>query len=398
MALRVLALAVLAGAPLGAQAVAPLGSAGRFATRPGVPEASGLWHVPGDFATVQDAIDGAAPDDRILIHGGTHASVTIDRPLTLIGDPAPLFVNGDVAMGATALAPIRLAGSGTGRVVLCDVEVGGVVDGFTYSITEAGIDGGGFEELHLYGCDVAGPTWILLTGIGVGAPGLSVDVDTLLVCGSSIAGAATDSDACYGSGPAGPPGIRAPGATTILLDSTVTGGGSTLVCGNGACPTGGVGGAGIECERLLAADSAIAGGSGAPWAYIDEGWELVPCGQAADGPAVVAATQVELPGGLAMQSATPRIGGTWTLSWETPGSAVLLVTREHSLAPVPLALLGWYFLDDAPAPPWLRGLPASGEQSFYLPASEAWIGYTFSAQVLDLANGLTRPVVDCIRP
>jgi hypothetical protein len=359
---------------------------------------SQLLHVPGDHATVQGAVDAAAPGDRIVVHGGTHASITIDRPLTLVGDPAPLFVNGDVSLFGTALAPIRLAGPGAGRVVLCNVAVGGTVNGTWFSLTEAGIDGGGFDELHLYDCTVAGPSWVLLTGMAAGAPGLDVGVETLLVSDSSIVGSPSGSDDCYGSGPGGPAGIHAPGALTILMDSSVQGGGSETICAAEFCPlVGGAGGPGVVAATLLHADSTVSGGAGALYSYIDENWALVPCGRASDGPANVVTSEVELPAGL-QASGTPRIGGTWTLAWDPDATAILLLACERSLAPYPLAFLGWYFIDADPGQAWFVALPTAGARTVYFPASEDLIGLTLSAQLYDLASGLTRPVVGCVRP
>lgn len=382
------ALALAAQLPVGPRSHLPL-----------EPAAAALWHVPGDFASVQAAIDSAAPGDRIVVHGGTHPSTTIDRPLTLIGDPPPLFVNGGASSGPLALAPLRLAGPGSGRVVLCDVRVGGTVDGFLFSFTEAGIDGGGFDELQLFSCDVSGPTWVLLTGIAEGAPGLDLGVDALLVCDSTVAGSNSANDGCYGSGPAGPPGIRAPGATAIVLDSTVQGGGSFFICQGGSCPGGGgAGGAGIECATLLHADSAIVGGTGAEYYEMLAFGGLVLCGQAPDGPALVAAHAQALASDLHAVGPAPRAGGTWTLAWDPGASAALLIARERALAPIELQLLGWFFLDLGDGPYWLCGLPAAGSQALYLPPSQDQVGLTLCAQLLDLRAGLGRPVLGCVRP
>lgn len=387
-ALPLLAVSTLAqqGTSMGPKALRPACVAGQ------------LFHVPGDHATVQEAIDAAAPGDRIVIHGGTHGSITIDRPLTLVGDPAPLFVNGDVSLSGTALAPIRLAGAGTGRVVLCNLEVGGTVNGTWFSVTEAGIDGGGFDELHLYDCTVVGPSWVLLTGMAAGAPGLDVGVATLLVSGSSVVGSPSGSDDCYGSGPSGPPGLKAPGATTILIDSSVQGGGSDTICADEFCPSvGGAGGPGVVTAMLLHADSSVSGGTGALYSYIDENWALVPCGQASAGPPMVVTSELELPAGL-QASGTPRVGGSWTLAWDPGAAAILLLARERTLVPHPLHFLGWYFIDAAPGPAWLLGLPSAGERTVYFPPSEDLIGLTLSAQLYAPASGLTRPVVGCVRP
>jgi hypothetical protein len=74
-------------------AAAPLddGSASfELASPPGGTRAS-TWHVPGDFATIQAAIAGAADGDTIIVGPGTYVEVgqiVINKTLTIIGDPA----------------------------------------------------------------------------------------------------------------------------------------------------------------------------------------------------------------------------------------------------------------------------------------------------------------------
>ncbi len=42
-------------------------------------------HVPWQFANLQDAINFADPGDVILVDGGTHGPIVVDRPLTIVG-------------------------------------------------------------------------------------------------------------------------------------------------------------------------------------------------------------------------------------------------------------------------------------------------------------------------
>ena len=89
-------------------------------------------HVPGDYATIQLAIDNASPGTTILIHGGTYGPIVVDKALTFVGDPAPLIVNNNIAEAPLLAAPpVRLAGPGSGSVVFSNVNVGGTVDGVT---------------------------------------------------------------------------------------------------------------------------------------------------------------------------------------------------------------------------------------------------------------------------
>src|SRR5690606_38611174 len=44
-----------------------------------------VHHVPGDFATLQAALDAAAPGDTVVIDGGEHLYTRISKPVTLVG-------------------------------------------------------------------------------------------------------------------------------------------------------------------------------------------------------------------------------------------------------------------------------------------------------------------------
>ncbi len=41
--------------------------------------------VPGDFPTIQEAIDAASPGDRILVAAGNHAGASIDKRVRISG-------------------------------------------------------------------------------------------------------------------------------------------------------------------------------------------------------------------------------------------------------------------------------------------------------------------------
>src|SRR5688572_11282260 len=112
--------------------------------------------VPGDYSTPQEAIDNAPAGAVIRLQGyWWNVSIVIDRPLTLIG---PATITG-YWNGCCVDAPIQLAGPGHGRVVVSDIETGfeGVNGSYLLSLP-AGIQGGGFDELHVVDSRIRTPT------------------------------------------------------------------------------------------------------------------------------------------------------------------------------------------------------------------------------------------------
>ena len=54
---------------------------------------AGQIHVPADFASLQVAIDNAVVGDVIIVDGGTHGPLVIDKALTIVGvDSNPPFI------------------------------------------------------------------------------------------------------------------------------------------------------------------------------------------------------------------------------------------------------------------------------------------------------------------
>lgn len=384
---------------------------------PALPSAGALVHVPDDFTDLQDAIDAAAPGDRIVVHGGTYPAITIDKPLTLIGDPAPRIENGGTIQPAYAewQAPIRLRGPGSGRVVLCNLVVhGGDLDGSSGTrLTEAAIDGERFDEVLVFDCDVMAGSWLHPTNAG-GAAGIQLRlVDFLLVSGSAVRASNNVNTGLTGSctfgGPNGWSGILSySSTTTILLDSFVQGGGSDPVCANQACPPqlightwpgAAAGGRAVSTGLLLHANSTMLSGEGALYFIKDARGNLIPCGQAPQLPPVhTTIGAVELPAGLETTGPPPRVGGTWTMALDPAPKGLLVATREVALAPVETPPLGWVFVDLAPGPRWFLNAPVEGTGTIAFGSSEALIGMTLTAQLLDASGQLSRPVMCCLRP
>jgi len=144
-----------------------------------------VLHVPAQFAQLQDAIAAAAPGDVILIQGGTHEDVVIDKPLHLAGHATarPLFtpLEWDGSLPFDTTPAVTLAGPGQGAVTLSAIDFGGSTGSVFATQNTPAIEGGGFAELRLLHCDIQAPTWVdppLLT-LGLDAAQVGALVDDL---------------------------------------------------------------------------------------------------------------------------------------------------------------------------------------------------------------------------
>jgi len=364
---------------------------------PGVALAD-VIHVPGDHADLQDAIDAANPGDVIVVHGGTFGSITIDKPLTVLGSPPPLLE--PTSMGSGYLSPIVLAGAGSGDVVLSQIHTGGVAVGFSHSQTTPGISGGGFDELHVYDCDIHSPEWCCLTGLGPGRPGIAVTVPFVIVERSTVTGSATSiDDTMLVSGWPGPPGIDAPNSTVVVLDSTVHGGASAEFtypspqCG-GDCPNGN-GGTGVVADVLYSADTALLGGAAARWR---DPIGNPCCSSGAVGAPFVANTSIPMANALDADG-PPRLGETFVLhiagvttraAGTHPGPIAILRMSEGIDPPVSVPGQGLLFLSGTPLS--LGVFPALGDVEVPIPLDMSLLGFEATFQFLGRPGGYSRPV------
>jgi hypothetical protein len=364
--------------------------------------AAQVFDVPGNFATLQGALNAVPPGAVIVVHGGVHPPVMVTKPVTIVGSPVATIVNTDVSepMDPFAMADaIRLAGPGRGRVTLENVNTSGVADGSFFSSSGSGVFGGGFAELHLVDCDIQPAQWTLLTGQAQGADAVRVTVPYVLVERCTVTGGLSDTDNCsYPLNPDGGAGIHAASATVTALDSTVKGGRGPIMCfPAGNCPSLPLpesdGGPGIVATEVLRAASVITGGKGQP---VTCGGHII--GVEADGPPIVASAVTDL--GTALSASGPAVlGATWTLIWSTTPPSALLAFGAPTTVPVPIGTKGLLFLHADTLT--LVPVPGGAGQVLManLPALPVLAGVELGVQLYDVAaKKLTRPVVAVLRP
>jgi len=357
-----------------------------------------VLHVPAQFALLQDAIAAAAPGDVILIEGGTHEDVVIDKPLHLAGHATdrPLFtpLEWDGSLPFDTTPAVTLAGPGQGAVTLSAIDFGGSTGSVFATQNTPAIEGGGFGELRLLHCDIQAPTWVDPQPGDVRDPISAVDVDvSWLLIEDSVVRGTNGFVLTTWSGDelrAGEPAVASTGDVCVV-DSDVLGTDGLisplLTLGLDCSAAGGNGGAGVETPgTLYQADSLIAGGAGA-MAFLASDGTLV-CDQP-DGPAAqVGALVDDL--GSALTSSGPAVNGsTWSLTFEADDS--FLVVSPALDQPQPLSV-GLLFMD----PTLLRLIPVAGSGRVRFDvgvvAGHGSVGLPIAVQAYSATLGLSRPV------
>lgn len=139
---------------------------------------AGVIEVPGDFETIQEAVDSAAEGDSILVSPGTY-SRTWNRRITRVTGTVSVMTNVLVdvpvsIIGRAGAEATVLLGSGLGPVVIVLNARGVLIEGFTITggtADETLLDGGGgiyceLSDLEVRSCiieDNGGPF-----GAGIG--------------------------------------------------------------------------------------------------------------------------------------------------------------------------------------------------------------------------------------
>jgi len=362
----------------------------------------------GDYTQLQQAIDAVSSGTRIRVIGGTYGPITIAKSLTILGDPAPTIMPPQT--GSSAQPPaIDLTGTGSETLTLHNVTVTGQTP-WPFGQAGAGIRSSGFREIRILHSSIHAPNWSkYLTGAFFGASAVdAVGATRVIVVSSDVRGSHSDTDGSGGPGqPDGPPGIRAPGATVLVLTSTVTGGnGSDLFFTWGCtdpCPCklptnfAGLGGVGIAAATVFESGSQVAPGtSGSAWCRPDQTSPYKPWGQQPPSSPYAVTTLVEIPADV-VQWGSLRIGGLWALSFAplTSGGALFLAP----LAATPTAFgSSWLFLDIGGPFLFVQPLPAmSFGFALAIANDPALIGFSPAVQIYGFAtNRLSRPAFDVV--
>ena len=126
----------------------------------------------GDFTTIQAAVDASAPGDIVLVFGGAHDNVTIDRGLTLVSVGGAMIGKAFEGPGA-ALPALRIAGVPANELV--------VLSGFTVFVGGAGAS----STIEI--SDTAGAVWIQDSFVdSYGAPALVADAAATIAISNTL--------------------------------------------------------------------------------------------------------------------------------------------------------------------------------------------------------------------
>ena len=357
-----------------------------------------VLHVPGDFPDPQTAINAAAAGDIIIIHGGAWTPITIDKPLTLVGDPPPVFEPWPVFTIPTNIQPplIDIQGPGAGSVVLQGIQTGGSVDASHYIRTGPAVACRGLDALRLYDCVIRAPAWGSLSGLARGAEGIFTSIPHLVLSSCEVTGGRDEDDSCDLQAWQGMAGVRTP--SVVVIDSTITGGPGDSACVDSTVgcdvsqAVNGEGGPGIFCDRLFVGGNTwIRGGQGGTILCLGG-----MVGRFSDGPDLVAGSVIAPPGTI-NDSGSTALGANWTLRWSN--STTMLIVGTNARAPIEFPAHGWLFFEPANL---LLTLPVSfgfpGSVTVTVPTNPALIGFELIVQSFDPWSGLSLPVMRSIRP
>jgi hypothetical protein len=357
----------------------------------------------GNYRDLQTAIDAAPAGATIHVVGGSFGAIAIRRSLTIVCEPATSIAAPFTGSGQQPPA-ITLQGGGSDVAVLCNVLVAATVDGSTWTYAGPALRSSGFAAVRVYDSRLEAPRWLNITGVAWGASGIVASgAATILLERSTVAASSSGVDSSNTWVPPGVPGIDAPDASVVQLDSTVRGGscGPTdfdWQPGPAPCPCQqpqGVGGAGVVCRHGFEAGSTVSGGSGSVVT-----WQYQPWGQQPDGPPFVATSWTVHQNAL-RQAAPLRLGTVHQLAFSPTVLPSLMGLGAPQLPPATVVGVPHVVIDPL-RPLDLAFLPV-GATSFSLavPNAPDLIGFELAEQRFDLPTlGIvaTNGVLGVVRP
>lgn len=386
-----------------------------------------VLHVPGDFATLQDALDAAAPDDTIVIDGGEHLYTRIEKPVTLVGRAAnEPYLTVDAGGVTTSPGsdpeqfPALVIDDPGGLVTLVGVKVGGVTSATTVPHTSGSLTASGAGDVRVLHSTVRAVAFVegAEFALGSGTMGVGFGIDSLTVVDSRVLGAGHLSTAFYYCYQNLHPSFSGLGVFTnrppVLLDSEVLGGSSYKNAGYGpscdgitsyvpaSCDelSGGMGGTALAVQGdAWVADTTLTGGRGATVFWDgDAPPPGFPCAKPSGAP-FSGDQLVELGNGVALSSSGAMVENRpWSLSWEVGEGAILLMGPalvEPQTRPGDTAL----FVD--PDEITIRPIPQAGAGSMsgnVGALDEALLGKVMAFQIYTPGEGLSRPVLTAFQP
>ncbi len=368
--------------------------------------AADVIHVPAEVHDLQQAIDGAAPGDIVVVTGGSWAPIRIEQPIRIVGalgGPKPFLRVPEP--GDPGAAAVTLAGPGAGLVVLGNLEIGGEVDGAFFDTAHPAIVGGGFDELVVTDCVIEAGEWVSTTLPLDGAHAIDVDlpllaVETSLVTGGR--GTSALSGLFIAILPAPGDGIRCTGR--VVVNNSVVAGGAGydesfsdgVLCSLKVTvcelfpPEAGVGGVAVVAASVRDGGSSLEGGAGTQLTCIDGG---VTCAFA-DGPAVVAPDVEVETSFLVTVPTTPSAGSALGVAYNSTVGSPSVYGVVASLAPtLPVVVPAGELYAD-PSSLAVVFAPGGGGlllADFTLPRDVRLTGAAFVVQVWDPFEGLSMP-------
>lgn len=345
------------------------------------------------YTDLQTAIDAAPAGAVILVNGGAWQTLSVSRSLTIVGTTQILVGPGQAISFGQQPPAFDLQGTGSQEFTLVNATVQGDVPSPSYNFAAPGIASSGFAQIRVFDSLIAGSRWTTPTGTAVGVPGIrAAGASNVLVERSVIEASTTFGDDSMALAPNGAAGIEAPGAIVAVMQSRVLGGDvfqPDLVINPGPapcpCPAGPNGAAlagdGVLASTLYESGSLIEGG--APTAVTVLGQ---PYGQQPGGVATSASSRIELP--FVMTLGVPlRLGATGFVLMAPPQGPSVLVVGLPESTPINTPIVSHVFVDLLPPAVTRLIGPTTTLHATSVPFNFNFAGFELAYQRFDLVNG-----------